>query len=155
MDSSGLDSSPVCNSDRVSLHKNIFKGENMNWRQPIIKCGTKLLRSKIPDILSEIPSWEYASRPKLDAMVNEKLWNLLVHTWSRVPYYYNLVSEQPIGAFNQIPPLTRDMINNIPNQLLSCDRDQRGYFANSSGGSSGHPIRFFQDKIRKLFNSYA
>lgn len=122
----------------------------MNWKKPVLHYGLKL--TNIPRILAEIPSWEYASKAKLDAMVNEKLWNLLAHTWSKVSYYYNLVSKEPLISFNQIPPLTRDMINTIPSQLLACDYAKRGCLPNCSGGSSGHPIRFYQGKEYRDWN---
>ena len=78
----------------------IHKEMRMNWRGSVINSGMKLIGHQLPKILDEINRWEYCSKATHDAKVQEKLWNLLAHTWSKVPFYYNL--KEKFGSFSAL-----------------------------------------------------
>lgn len=83
-----------------------------------------------------------------------RLKNLLIHAYLNVPYYTKLFNdyelfndgEIDISKFLSLPLLTKENIRTNFNDLLSKDYKNRGYYLNSSGGSTGHPTKIIQDK---------
>jgi phenylacetate-CoA ligase len=84
----------------------------------------------------------------------ESLRNLILHAYKNVPYYtqifnkVNIVKNSNIAdlsRFSKIPILTKDIIRNNQESLVSKDYKQRRWYHNSSGGSTGEPLRFIQD----------
>jgi phenylacetate-CoA ligase len=85
---------------------------------------------------------------------NELIEKLLIHANERVPYYSDIFAKLNLfpfsgidgEAFNQIPILSKDIIRSQYGQLLSNDYEKRGPYINTSGGSTGEPVRFMQDR---------
>jgi len=110
--------------------------------------------SKIPKYLKEIKRIEKLSREELKRYQEEKLKKLLLHAWENVPYYKKVLSESEVvvdgkvnlNSFDKIPILTKDIIRNEGKNLYSLDYRKRKFYTNSSGGSSGEPVTFIQDK---------
>ena len=81
---------------------------------------------------------------------------LLLHSKENVPFYSdeleflgyrnnNLMDDD----FNGLPLLTKSNIRNNIDELTSMDVKKRNSYLNTSGGSTGEPIRFIQDKMYK------
>jgi len=84
---------------------------------------------------------------------------VLHHAYRSVPYYTRALS--PIwsedglgpGQFERIPILTKSIMRQSQTDLISKDIDQRKWHYNTSGGSTGEPVRFIQDKVSDKWTS--
>jgi len=126
----------------------------INWRKPIIFFLLYLSGSKIPRNLSEIKKIDRASLKEKMEFQKEKLNKILLHAYNNVPYYHKILDEVGViknnevnlDNFNKIPILTKDIIRRENNNLYSKDYKKKKYYENTSGGSTGEPIKFIQDK---------
>lgn len=83
----------------------------------------------------------------------KKLKEILIHSFENVPYYAKLfekVGFDPYGfsGFSQmerIPYLTRELINENYDKLISRGKIKDGFYQGSTGGSSGIPLKFLLD----------
>ena len=79
--------------------------------------------------------------------------DLLLHAYKNVPYYHRIFEEIGVvndGAvalsdFDKIPILTKEIMREHHEELISNDYMTRKWYYNSSGGSTGEPTRFIQD----------
>lgn len=126
----------------------------MNWRKPLIYLLIFLTGSKIIKNLKEILKvTKYENKKRLNYK-NVKLSDLLLHAWNNVPYYRRLLSESEViidgkvylENFKNVPILTKSIIRKEGEKLYSKDYLDRNPFKNTSGGSTGEPVRFIQDK---------
>ena len=80
---------------------------------------------------------------------------LLSHAYYNVPYYHSIFDEigiinngeADLSKFVEIPILTKEIIRQHREELVSKDYTSRKWYYNSSGGSTGEPIRFIQDDV--------
>jgi phenylacetate-CoA ligase len=79
--------------------------------------------------------------------------DLLSHCQRNVPYYRewmgklgNSFAQDPLAFISQLPILTKDIIRQNFDQLISADLGQRRWQYNTSGGSTGEPVRLIQDR---------
>lgn len=77
---------------------------------------------------------------------------MLAHSRQHVPYYRKLMaglpadlSRDPEQVLQQLPVLTKEIIRSRFDDLKSDDLPQRKWIYNTSGGSTGEPVRFIQD----------
>jgi phenylacetate-CoA ligase len=92
--------------------------------------------------------------------------NLLLYAAKHVPYWKERLSsfgvvknnKVDLSKFQEIPILTREIIHNNFNDLCSDELKKRKAYLNMTGGSTGKPVRFFQDveyrKWRHATNAY-
>lgn len=126
----------------------------MNWRKPLIYFLLYTAGSKIPEYLRQIKQYEYMSKEDIKKLTNRKLKKLLLHAYSNVPYYREILDqaglidkgEVRLENFSRIPFLTREIIRKEQKNLYSKDYKTRKPYGNTSGGSTGEPVRFIQDK---------
>ena len=126
----------------------------MNWRKPLINSLLYVSGSKIPENLKQIGKYEYAGRQELEEMRQNKLRKLLIHAYENVPYYHRVLEhcgvisagKVNLGKFPEIPILTKEIIRKEGQNLYSSDYKSRKPYENTSGGSTGEPVRFIQDK---------
>ena len=78
--------------------------------------------------------------------------DLLTHCKHAVPYYaevmYNMAdsfNEDPKEYLRRFPILTKDIIRNHFDELKSTDLARRNWYFNTSGGSTGEPVKLIQD----------
>lgn len=133
----------------------------MNWRKPIIYSLLYLTGSKIPANLKYMQSLEKLSQEELKRFQDDMLEKILLHSYKNVPYYHsilrdiNVIDENEnvnIDNFDRIPILTKDIIRKEGKNLYSKDYKNRKYFENTSGGSTGEPVKFIQDKYYDDWN---
>lgn len=92
-----------------------------------------------------------SDQEKLNDFVNGYLNKLLIHCYQNVPYYKRLFnglnsSEIDINLFTtKIPILKKDIIRKNFNDLTDVDLENRNYYLNASGGSTGEPVKIVQD----------
>ncbi len=95
------------------------------------------------------------SKEDLSAFQNTYLAKLLVHAQDQVPYYHALLKNSAIISdgtvdfeqFRKIPFLTKDIIRSNQESLISGDYRSRKFYSNTSGGSTGEPVKFMQDNV--------
>jgi len=132
----------------------------MNWREPFIYFVLYATGSKIPRYLKQIRKYEYLSQEEITELTNRKLEELLFHSYNNVPYYHKILEESDVVVggqvrlenFSRIPILTKEIIRKEGENLYSKDYKQRRPYENTSGGSTGEPIRFIQDKLYEQWN---
>lgn len=79
--------------------------------------------------------------------------SLLVHAYKNVPYYNRILGsigliqhdEVDLSKFGSIPILNKKIIRENWEDLNSKDKTKRRWYYNSSGGSTGEPIKLVQD----------
>jgi len=142
-----------------------------NWRKGLIAAAFYIGGYPAFRYLKTLKSVEYKSPEELLQLQNEKLERLLLHTYENVPYYHRILPEADVIAnnkvflenFHKIPPLTKEIIRREGEKLYSADYKKRGGYFNTSGGSTGEPVKFIQDKNyrawgfagRFLYNAWA
>jgi len=135
---------------------------NLNWRKPVIYSLLYLSGSRIPSCLKEITYLNQSSIKELKRYQEQKLQELLLHSCRYVPYYNEVLLKSGVvsnGKLNlnnwhNIPILTKDIIRTHSDNLVATDfqKNQRKPYCNSSGGSTGEPVSFWQDKIYNDWN---
>jgi len=80
--------------------------------------------------------------------------NLLIHAEEKVPYYHSLLKNFDIISdgtvniekFQNIPLMTKEIIRSNPKSLISNDYINRRAYYQTSGGSTGEPVKLMHDK---------
>jgi len=78
---------------------------------------------------------------------------LLLHAYANVPYYRRVFGEiglihgkaVDMSKFDRIPVLTKDILRRFTKELVSQDYQTRGWYCDTSGGSTGEPIQVMKD----------
>src|SRR3990170_3914222 len=125
----------------------------MNLRKPIGFFYLKLRGDKFPEIYGNIKkSMKFGD---FENVGSKCLFDILKHCRNNIPYYKNilgavddfaLTKEDPLDILRKIPPLTKDTIRRHFQDIQSNDLSERIWQYNTSGGSTGEPIRLIQDR---------
>lgn len=121
--------------------------------------------------LNRLQQWQYLSQQDVQLLQRRKLSLLLKHAFEHVPHYREVLADFPfnisgdinISDFEKIPFMDKAVIRDKYEQLQSDDLGKRKWFRNTSGGSTGEPVRFVQDKeyadfkqaVKILFDHWA
>lgn len=124
-----------------------------NWRRPLIFGLMRLTGSPIPTELNLLRSVERLPRKQVLEHQERRLSRLLLHAWENTEYYKKILSECGVvrngevnlSRFEQIPPLTKDIIRREGERLKAKRLPKGRIYPNSSGGSTGQPTQFWQD----------
>jgi phenylacetate-CoA ligase len=125
----------------------------MNLRKSVLQSLLRISGSGVPGELALISEIE-RSAERVAEVQRTRLAELLRHAWSQVPYYRDTL--QACGAvrdgrvnldrFSDIPLLTKEVIRAEGDRLRAKALPQgRKAYPNASGGSTGEPVRFWQD----------
>ena len=125
----------------------------MNWRRPAYLSYASLRGYRFPSFLAQY------SRENEDGVghdtVTRALSQLLRHCRQTVPYYaerlqgmesITLENADPREYLLRLPIVTKDTIRADFVKLKSTDLARRKWFYNTSGGSTGEPVRLVQDQ---------
>lgn len=126
----------------------------INWRKPAFYAAMSVTGYSTFKHLRFLKSIEYKPQEELCRLENEKLRQLLEHAHKHVPYYKKVLAESEVVKdervicenFASIAPLTKDIIRAEGENLYSSDYRKRKSYFNTSGGSTGQPVRFIQDR---------
>jgi len=94
------------------------------------------------------------TRDQLANFQQKYLSDLLLHAYNNAPYYHDVFDKiglirsgkVDLSRFKEIPILTKDAIRKHYAELISHDYRSRRWYCNSSGGSTGEPVTFIQDR---------
>jgi phenylacetate-CoA ligase len=123
----------------------------MNWRKPLIYGLLYLTGSRIPSNLKEIEKVSRFSLKQKEDYQKKKLRKLLLYAYKNIPYYNKILAEVVVNGkvdldnFSKIPFLTKEIIRREGKNLYSKEK-RKGVYKNTSGGSTGEPVKFIQDK---------
>jgi len=112
---------------------------------------------------NKLKKHQYQSIEKNQSQQLSNLNNLLNHAYEHIDYYHRLfqkldivkanrVQLNSISELNKIPLLTKEIIRKEGKMLYSDDINTRQSYQNSSGGSTGEPIHFMQDREYSISN---
>lgn len=95
------------------------------------------------------------NKDQLNTFVEERLKQLILHANTHTKYYrqifdqIDLIKDDTVdfSRFGEIPLLTKEIIKKHHQDLISDEYRTRKWFYNSSGGSTGEPIKFIQDDV--------
>jgi phenylacetate-CoA ligase len=99
---------------------------------------------------------EYLAKEDLLSLQEDRLKRLLQHAYTNVPYYRRAMDETGLlknnsddlldeNNFSKFPFLTKEILRIHQSDLISKDIRKRKFYYNTSGGSTGEPVRFIQD----------
>jgi len=111
--------------------------------------------SQLPSVLKFLRSREYQPLESNEKIQKKRLKKLLIHCYENVPYYHDVLvesgvmvgNEVDLTKFSNIPVLTKEIIREHFEDLKSKDTDERKWYLNTSGGSTGEPVKFLQDNV--------
>lgn len=133
----------------------------MNWRKPVIYALLYAGGSRIPRNLREMRRvWRFSESHVKEYQLG-KLAEMLRYAAQHVPYYQRVLAEAEVVVdgtvrienFQRIPLLTKDIIRREGVGLHAKNHAARGSYENTSGGSTGEPVRFLQDKAYDDMNT--
>lgn len=122
-------------------------------RKVIIPLGDKIKGRNLHGEFADALKTQWLSEEGLARLQNDKLQRLLKHAYLNVPYYTRVFNE--LGLMPQdiksradlakLPILTKEIIKEYHDELISKDIDNRQAIDGSTGGSTGTPMRFKED----------
>lgn len=140
----------------------------MNWRKAAYILSCTAMRSRTMRYYRELTDIDRCSDPWQRQC--ERLTGLLRHCQESVPYYSALMRKRgkgfegdPREYLRDFPVLTKTVLRDHFDALAATDLRGRSWRYNTSGGSTGEPVRFIQDAdyldwiraARLLFYSWA
>lgn len=126
----------------------------MNWRKPVVNLLLHATGHRAPEYFRELVECESLEIEETERRCDAKLEALLLHAHRKVPYYRKVLAECGavrngtvlLDRFSEVPVLTKEIIRREGENLYAQDHARRGSFENTSGGSTGEPVRFLQDR---------
>lgn len=111
----------------------------------------------IPLILKRKVDAENKSYEEITRFQLARLRGLLIHARDNVPYYQSIFSKirwapediENLQQLEDIPPLTKGIIQEQAERLRAANIHPKLVYKNSTGGSTGAPISFYQDRFYK------
>jgi len=126
-------------------------------------------RSKVLTYFQKLKEYQWHSLKGNLEIRRRKLFKLITYASQNIPYYQQVIKEHNIqfsedtlfDDIKKFPLLTKEVIRNHFDELHRF-RDKT-YYRNTSGGSTGEPVVFYQDKeyldwanaSKRLFNEWA
>lgn len=118
------------------------------WKLRLKAGGSSL------DKLSYLRCLQSLDRQAVKELQGQKLEELILHAYRHVPFYQHLFEVHALvdrqgkvnlERFTDLPLLDKETIRENWQDLKSDDLNQRTWRENTSGGSTGEPVKFIQD----------
>jgi phenylacetate-CoA ligase len=141
--------------DRDNIHNAMLKKALIKYL--INPVFWKLIRgSKRYDLFNELSEKQWRSIEQNREEQASKLFDIIEHAHRHVPYYRRIIEDKKISYAREtifedikaLPILSQDDLRDSFKELTSTDGEyaSRKPFVDTSGGSTGEPKRFIQDK---------
>ena len=122
-------------------------------RHILIPLADKLKGRNLHGSFAEALRTEWLSGEELRHLQDEKLQRLVRHCYENVTYYHRIFEERCLTPDDirtredlvKLPILTKQVVKDHYDELISKDANQRNYLEGSTGGSTGTPMRFLED----------
>jgi len=117
-----------------------------------------------PDVVKNlrmVEQWQWLSPEESRVLQDERLRKLIQYAYAHVPYYREILpaagvisksSRVDVGKLSNIPLLNKAIIRARFDDLTTDELEQRKWFVNTSGGSTGEPIKLIQDREYDSWN---
>jgi len=113
--------------------------------------------------LRELETAQWKSRAELEALQLKKLRRLLNYAYENVPYYKRIFDEHGLSPqsvhsledFRQVPFLTKETVQEHKDEFVSRAYRFDQLIPNRTGGSTGKPLQFYQDREQRDYGSAA
>jgi phenylacetate-CoA ligase len=120
----------------------------------LLPISAKMQKSNIVKEYASLRQTDWYSEEQLMNLQNDKLQRLIHHCYTNVPYYTKLFNDLGLKPEDiqcrtdlvKLPILTKQIIRDNYNDLISLDVTQRNAHEEVSGGSTGEPLKFMTDK---------
>ena len=141
------------------MKKQFMKNLRDNMPEPLIYMASPLFRNmliqneefcKYYKMLEERKS---LNKETIKEYQFNKLKEILIYSYVNVPYYhelFNRISFDPykfsdFRQIEQIPLLTRELVTQNFDMLITTKKVKNGYYIGQTGGSTGTPLKFYLD----------
>lgn len=123
-------------------------------RQQAMKAYELATGRKVLTCLAELRRTQWLSREEILALQQKKLHQLVAYAYQYVPYYQRMFNEigfkpddllTDLTAYHQLPTISKAIINENFDDLVTTDPTRQSWSKNSTGGSTGTPLNFAQD----------
>ena len=122
-------------------------------RSLLMPLGDKIKGRDLHGALANALQTQWLTEEELLKLQSEKLQKLIKHCYENVPYYRHIFDERHLSPediksrtdLSKLPILTKELIKEHYDELISKDIDQRKALDGSTGGSTGTPMRFKED----------
>lgn len=112
-------------------------------------------RDGVLKAIRDLESNQWKTSDELRSLQKVKLNALLKHCEKHVPYYRKVFSQRKINSadmvdynvFKLIPLLTKEIVNKHRDDLIADNVDKSQLISNSTGGSTGESMCFYNDKL--------
>jgi len=119
----------------------------------LFPAGELLYKSNILAEYKRLLKTDWYTRDQLENIQNYYLHSLVAHCYANVPYYRNLFDKLNIkpeeirskSDLVRLPILTKQIIRDNYQMLLSQDIKSRNIRKHSTGGSTGVPLQYITD----------
>ncbi len=126
----------------------------MSWRRLILPVIVSLKEKSVAQALADARACSQMSRDEMNARQQKRLTALLRHAADFCPYYKEVLGKAGVvekgsirpDRFHQIPFLTKEELRTRSEKLLAVGGFQGKPMRNTTGGSTGEPVVFWQDK---------
>lgn len=123
-------------------------------RYVFLPVAAKIQKSDILKEFVRLKRTDWYSEEQLMNLQNDKLRHLIRHCYMNVPYYTKLFDKLNLkpedikcrADLEKLPILTKQIIRDNYDDLISLDISQRKARNESSGGSTGIPLKFMTDE---------
>jgi len=152
--------------DNLSIEKTkqtIFRMYLTAQKQHSVKSlRTKILNflfylrsgKRIVPELNKLKQYENKTLSENFEIQKENLSKMLIYSWENVPYYREILEKAKVvidgkvdlNYFDKIEILTKESLLMNFDSLITNDKRKRRMYLNMTGGSSGTPTKFIQDK---------
>jgi phenylacetate-CoA ligase len=123
-------------------------------RQLILPAWQRLNRQNSLKVLSYLESTQWLAPEELFDLQWQRIRALLEHAYENVPYYRDIMraagndpaSVCRLRSLAMLPLLDRSTISRDRNRLRATNIPADRFIPNGTGGSTGEPLRFFDDR---------
>ncbi len=125
----------------------------INWRSNLYHAVWRARKNPKGEYISYLNSIQFEPPGTLEKLQDERLKQILFHVNATVPYYRKIFRDCGVvidgnvnlQKFTDIPLLTKEIIRREGENLYAQDYQNRHFYVNTSGGSTGEPVTFIQD----------
>ncbi|ADZ09111.1 capsular polysaccharide biosynthesis protein [Methanobacterium lacus] len=126
------------------------------WRKQFIASYYSYQYKNIFENLKKYEKTQFWSLKELEKLQWKKLKNLIIYAYEYVPFYRKLYKSENIDPkdikspdqLKKLPIITKRDINDNINDMKSILCQDKDFIKNSSGGSTGENLFFYNDKNR-------
>lgn len=132
-------------------------------RQKSSNIVYKFWKKNVLNYFDELNRLQWLSQEEIFNLQQKQLYDLLEYANTFVPYYRKLFSDidfEPADfkanpdCFQQIPPLTKSLIRENYDRLVTSEQTRRKNLVRvKTGGTTGEPLWFFKDKSYSDYNT--